>query len=125
MTSGRSCGTASIPRMRSFIINWLNPLGADPGAVAASSSGLRPFSAGLRVPPPRPAERGEGGRRPGEGSSAPTPATATTEHGPPGPSQPQVMDTILFHPETSIRRALILALGTYGPDALSSAEREP
>jgi formylglycine-generating enzyme required for sulfatase activity len=35
------------------------------------------------------------------------------------------METILFHPETSIRRALILALGTYGPDALSPAEREP
>jgi len=35
------------------------------------------------------------------------------------------MDTILFHPETSIRRALILALGTYGPDAHSAAEREP
>jgi len=35
------------------------------------------------------------------------------------------MDAILFHPETSIRRALILALGTYSPDALSPAEREP
>ena len=53
------------------------------------------------------------------------PATASTEHGAPGPSQTQLMDTILFHPETSIRRALILALGTYGPDALSPAEREP
>jgi eukaryotic-like serine/threonine-protein kinase len=35
------------------------------------------------------------------------------------------MDTILFHPETSQRRALILALGTYGPDGLSPGEREP
>ena len=35
------------------------------------------------------------------------------------------MDAILFHPETSIRRALILALGTYSSDALSPAEREP
>jgi len=34
------------------------------------------------------------------------------------------MDTILFDPETSIRRALILALGTYGPDALSSSQPE-
>jgi len=33
------------------------------------------------------------------------------------------MDATLFHPETSIRRALILALGTYGPDVLSPAER--
>jgi len=35
------------------------------------------------------------------------------------------MDAILFHPETSERRALILALGTYGPDGLSPGEREP
>ena len=28
------------------------------------------------------------------------------------------MDAILFHPETSVRRALILALGTYGADDL-------
>ena len=38
---------------------------------------------------------------------------------------PQLMEAILFHPETSIRRALILALGTYGPDGLSPGEREP
>jgi hypothetical protein len=35
------------------------------------------------------------------------------------------METILFHPETSKRRALILALGTYGPEGLSTGEREP
>jgi formylglycine-generating enzyme required for sulfatase activity len=35
------------------------------------------------------------------------------------------MDAILFHPETSIRRALILALGTYGTAELSSGNREP
>jgi hypothetical protein len=35
------------------------------------------------------------------------------------------MEAILFHPETSNRRALILALGAYGSDALSSAEHEP
>src|SRR5208337_2008936 len=32
---------------------------------------------------------------------------------------------ILFHPETSQRRALILALGTYGREGLSSGEPEP
>ena len=32
------------------------------------------------------------------------------------------MDAVLFHPETSQRRALILALGTYGIDVLSSGE---
>jgi formylglycine-generating enzyme required for sulfatase activity len=35
------------------------------------------------------------------------------------------MDAILFHPETSVRRALILALGTYGTAELSTADREP
>ena len=35
------------------------------------------------------------------------------------------MDAILFHPETSMRRALILALGTYGTEGLSPGEREP
>ena len=35
------------------------------------------------------------------------------------------MDAVLFHPETSMRRALILALGTYGTEGLSPGEREP
>ena len=35
------------------------------------------------------------------------------------------MDAVLFHPETSRRRALILALGTYGTEGLSPGEREP
>jgi formylglycine-generating enzyme required for sulfatase activity len=35
------------------------------------------------------------------------------------------IDAILFHPETSVRRALILALGTYGADTFSPADREP
>ena len=37
----------------------------------------------------------------------------------------QFMDAVMFHPETSMRRALILALGTYGTDGLSPSEREP
>ena len=35
------------------------------------------------------------------------------------------MDSILFHPETSVRRALILALGTYGADTFSPGDRQP
>ena len=35
------------------------------------------------------------------------------------------MDAILFHPETSERRALILALGRYNLDELSTDKREP
>jgi serine/threonine protein kinase/formylglycine-generating enzyme required for sulfatase activity len=35
------------------------------------------------------------------------------------------MEAILFHAETSIRRALILALGSYGSSGLSPADRAP
>jgi serine/threonine protein kinase/formylglycine-generating enzyme required for sulfatase activity len=77
------------PRRRSFVVNWLNPLGADPQVIAAELDRL--------------------------------PATAR-----PTPVQgQQFMDTVLFHPETSQRRALILALGTYGREGLSPAKREP
>ena len=34
------------------------------------------------------------------------------------------MDAVLFHPETSMRRAMILALGTYKTDRRSPGERE-
>jgi formylglycine-generating enzyme required for sulfatase activity/tetratricopeptide (TPR) repeat protein len=88
------------PRLRSFIINWLSPLGADPRIVAAELDHLEEVA----TRSPRPAERGGGSRRPGDGSS---------------------MDSALFHFETSMRRALILALGTYGTEGLSHGEREP
>ncbi|MGO9923644.1 MAG: protein kinase domain-containing protein [Isosphaeraceae bacterium] len=77
------------PRLRSFIVNWLSPLGADPKLIAAEFDRLD------------------------------SPATA---HQPPPNGK---MDAILFHPETSTRRALILALGTFGTDGLSPGEREP
>ena len=53
------------PRLRSFIVNWLNPLGADPKLIAAELDRIDP-------------------------NAKPTPA----------PGQ-QMMDAILFHPETS------------------------
>ena len=68
------------PRLRSFIVNWLNPLGADPKLIAAELDRIDP-------------------------NAKPTPAQGQ-----------QMMDAILFHPETSKRRALILALGTYGTE---------
>ena len=44
----------------------------------------------------------------------------------PTPAQgQQLMDAILFHPETSIRRALILSLGTFGTEDCLPSEREP
>jgi formylglycine-generating enzyme required for sulfatase activity len=122
------------PRLRSFILNWLNPLGVEPAPIAAALD--------------RIAQRGTGGTQmgavpaPTQGALArlripaepafllesrlqavpePGPAKAGTPTRAPSPA----MDTILFDPETSTRRALILALGTYGPDALSPGEREP
>ena len=77
------------PRLRSFLINWLNPLGADPKWIAAALDRIDP-------------------------NAKPTPARGQ-----------QTMDAILFHPETSMRRALIQALGTYGTEGLSPGEREP
>ena len=77
------------PRLRSFIVNWLNPLGADPKLIVAELDQIDP-------------------------NVKPTLA----------PGQP-LMDAVLFNPETSQRRALILALGTYGVHGLSSGEREP
>ena len=77
------------PRLRSFIVNWLSLLGADPRTIAAQLERL------------------------------PANAQPTLANG------EQLMDTILFHPETSQRRALILALGTYGTERLSPGEREP
>src|SRR5208337_1672615 len=77
------------PRLRSFIVNWLNPLGADPKLIVAELDRIDP-------------------------NTKPTFAQGQ-----------QLMDAILFHPETSMRRALILALGTYGTEGLSPGEREP
>ena len=78
------------PRLRSFIVNWLNPLGADPKVIAAELD---------RIP----------------ATAKPTPAQGQ-----------QFMDAVLFHPETSKRRALILALGQYGTEEVSlGRDREP
>ena len=82
-------GHSADSRLRSFIVNWLYPMGADPKLVAGKLDRIAP-------------------------DAGPTPAQGQ-----------QSMDAVLFHPETSQRRALILALGTYGTDGLSPGEREP
>jgi formylglycine-generating enzyme required for sulfatase activity len=75
-------------RLRSFIINWLGPLGTDPMVIAAELEKRDPKG----VPAANPDRK--------------------------------AMDAILFNPETSIRRALILALGTFRVDKLPPAEHE-
>ncbi len=70
------------PRLRSFIINWLQPLDVDPKVIAAEFDRRSPQS-----------------------------YIRTT-------------NDVLFDCETSIRRALILALGKYGAEELPAAEGE-
>src|SRR5271166_2549730 len=77
------------PRLKSFIVNWLHLLEADPNILAAELD---------RIP----------------ATPKPTPAQGQ-----------QFMDAVLFHPETSKRRALILALGQYGEEGLSAEDRKP
>ena len=77
------------PRLRSFIVNWLNPLGTDPKLIVTELDRIDPNTKPSSV-------QGQ-----------------------------QFMDAVLFHPETSQRRALILALGTYGMEGVSAVEREP
>jgi len=116
---------SSDPRLRSFILNWLNPLGADPKVVAAELDRIDSSVSDRRQPrggrgSPDPAATTSGGR------GSPDPALPATAGLPPtDPGQPQLMDAILFHAETSIRRALILALGTFGTDRVSPGERAP
>ena len=76
------------PRLRSFIVNWLYPLGADPKLITAEFDRI-------------------------ESNAKPTPTQGQ-----------QWMDAVLFHAETSQRRALILSLGTYGVEGISVGERE-
>jgi serine/threonine protein kinase/formylglycine-generating enzyme required for sulfatase activity len=126
------------PRLRSFIVNWLNPLGADPKLIVAEldrldnvgrdspnvgrgSPGIRRVAAqGADRRSPAPEETVDAGR-----PSVPGRAATLRVPGDPRPTLAHAMDAILFHPETSQRRALILALGTYGREGLSAGEREP
>ncbi|MBV8486887.1 MAG: hypothetical protein JO161_01280, partial [Planctomycetaceae bacterium] len=77
------------PRLRSFIVNWLGRLGADPKILVAKLDRIDPKASPMHV-------QGQ-----------------------------QFMDSVLFHPETSQRRALILALGKYGEEGVSAEDRKP
>jgi formylglycine-generating enzyme required for sulfatase activity len=91
------------PSVRSCIVNWLSRSGVDSKIIADELNRV----SGHGSPAARRVES--------PAASADLPATSP---------QPRSMDTILFHPETSIRRALILALGTYRLDALPSISRD-
>jgi serine/threonine protein kinase/formylglycine-generating enzyme required for sulfatase activity/tetratricopeptide (TPR) repeat protein len=83
------------PRLRSFVVNWLRPLGAPVG----------PAIDGLDLVPART-----------DAKVGATNANVGTTN---------VMDPILFDPETSRRRALIMALGTFDAPDLPSGKKEP
>ncbi len=86
------------PRLRSYIVNWLKPLGADVKEIAEVFE--------RQVSLARPASRGEGGRRTAGGAA----------------SRATITDTDLFRPETSRLLALILALGSYQPEDMTPAD---
>jgi formylglycine-generating enzyme required for sulfatase activity len=77
------------PSVRSYIVNWLKPLGAGPDAMVGLLTG-----------------------------------TGTPEAVIPVGNQSK-MDAVLFHPETSVRRALILALGQYEADDFAPDVQKP
>jgi serine/threonine protein kinase/formylglycine-generating enzyme required for sulfatase activity len=123
------------PRLRSFIVNWLAPLGAHPRPLVAELDRLH--NVGQRPPEnagrgsPESAGRGSpesAGRGSPESAGRGSPAIVLAENADSqsvaAPSR-SVMDAILFHPETSMRRALILALGSYQIDGPASRECEP
>jgi formylglycine-generating enzyme required for sulfatase activity len=87
------------PRVRSFLVNGLEPLGADPRLVAAEFN---------RVATERDAA-----------------ARAQARAAPPDPAATNTTDALLFDPAKSRQRAVILALGQYPPGELAPGELEP
>lgn len=84
---------SSDPTVRSYLVNWVEPLGFDPNVIAE-----RLARAGAEAPNMEPI--------PSQGTEGPQ------------------IETHVFDPDTSVRRALILALGHYRIEELS-AERAP
>jgi formylglycine-generating enzyme required for sulfatase activity len=76
------------PSLRSYIVNWMKPLGAKPKFLISKLEELAHDS--VSIPKDRRSR----------------------------------MDEILFHPQTSVRRALLLTLGEYDLSEFSAAERE-
>ncbi len=75
------------PRLRSYVVNWLRPLGADAARVLDEFSRIDTYARASAAP-------GRSGT-----------------------------EAILFHRETSMRRALVLALGTYEDRELPASAR--
>ncbi len=91
------------PRLRSFMINRLKPMGVQPGPIAREFNRIDGGGAARRAPAQQPTATDGGAPR----------------------SSPGKMESILFNPDSSTRRALIQALGKYPLEALPAAERDP
>jgi eukaryotic-like serine/threonine-protein kinase len=96
------------PHLRSYLINWFAPLGVDSGQIAEELE---------RIDSQAPMTQGHE-KDPGDADSDKTFRLTA------GAPRPGAMNERLFHPETSIRRALILALGTFGMMDLAPGKRE-
>ena len=111
------------PRLRSFILNWLAPFGADPRTLVAELDRIDANNVGRGSPDPA---QSTDRRSPASGVATDSGRPSVPGRAGSGDPRPtNAMDAVLFHPETSTRRALILALGTYGTDRLSPGERKP
>jgi formylglycine-generating enzyme required for sulfatase activity len=121
---------SSDPRLRSYIINWFKPLGADPALVAGTlrvpSPSVRRGSPGTRTVAAETADGGAPGSQEFVGAGRPPvpPVARSGDFNTTNPPLTNSMDKVRFDPDTSTRRALILALGTYAPTDLAPADRE-
>ena len=96
------------PRLRSFIVNWFDRLGADPKLIAAEFDRLdSPVGRGSPDPAQGPDRRSPASVAAAESGRPWVPARAGSGHLPPT----NAMDAVLFHPETSQRRALDFVAG--------------
>jgi serine/threonine protein kinase/formylglycine-generating enzyme required for sulfatase activity len=92
---------ATDPGFRSFVINWLRPLGADANAIADEFERLH--------------------SQPSTSSDRQVSAIIEPLS---GGAPARGMNDVLFHSRTSIRRALVQALGTYGAGDLLPERRD-
>ncbi len=113
------------PRLRSFIVNWLGTFGTDPQLLDTELERIAAIDLaqmGGSAPNDRTTNRGR--RVNSTARSLQSDGVSATADPNAGPPKEGSMEAILFHPDTSVQRALILALGKYGSTELSAIQRE-
>ena len=99
---------SAAPHLRSYLINWFSPLGVESGLIAEELGRIDSQASMTQGP----------GKNLGDADIDKTFRLTA------GAVRPGAVNELLFHPETSMRRALILALGTFGMRDLSPGKRE-